>query len=563
MPFSLPFSMFSSTSPALGLERVESQLRAAVVRSRKGVLQLERLISLPDSGQPISLKKLFPTTLVVTAIEAPATLVRPLTIPLVKERDLQATLPFQAEPLLPYPIEEAVIEKIVLQRAAGSTMLSLLSVSKEHVAEHIASWQKIAIEPEVVSAVPAALAAFSLYIAAAAPLHFVVHVGDEQTCCILARNGLLLAAQAFSSGSSHLIRAYDSDLAAAKNSAMPELSAIDCNAIDIEAFPQLSAAVEAWRRQALLLLLSLRKQARGEVVEAALLVGEGARFPHLSSTIFSLLHVAPLSLAVSSNSPFTVEEQCLFAIPIGLAASQVAAGGAHINFRQKELAYPHPWRRLTKPLIFYCAAALSFAVAIVVACSAYLSQRDALLRIQYLQLLAATRKDYSSVEKQIGNRHFSSLDSNSAPIAVDELKVDDLATRIAFITKEFQALPELFPLAPQVPRVSDLLAWLAIHPHVTFSSAVKGEKSDRKSLQIESLSYTMVKRPEQNHKQEHYQIRVELELTSPAPKQARAFHDALIAPNEFVDPKGEVKWSSSQGRYRTSFFLKDKTAYPK
>jgi type IV pilus assembly protein PilM len=36
----------------------------------------------------------------------------------------------------------------------------------------------------------------------------------------------------------------------------------------------------------------------------------------------------------------------------------------------------------------------------------------------------------------------------------------------------------------------------------------------------------------------------------------------LIAPNELVDPKGEVKWNANKGKYRASFFLKDKTAYP-
>lgn len=64
----------------------------------------------------------------------------------------------------------------------------------------------------------------------------------------------------------------------------------------------------------------------------------------------------------------------------------------------------------------------------------------------------------------------------------------------------------------------------------------------------------MTKRPEQNKKQEKYQVKVEMEFTSPTPKQAREFHDALIAPNDFVDPKGEIKWNSSHGRYRTSFF---------
>ena len=58
-------------------------------------------------------------------------------------------------------------------------------------------------------------------------------------------------------------------------------------------------------------------------------------------------------------------------------------------------------------------------------------------------------------------------------------------------------------------------------------------------------------------------MKVELEFSTATPKLAREFHDALIAPNQIVDPKGEVKWSSNRGKYRTSFFLKDKTLYPR
>ena len=72
----------------------------------------------------------------------------------------------------------------------------------------------------------------------------------------------------------------------------------------------------------------------------------------------------------------------------------------------------------------------------------------------------------------------------------------------------------------------------------------------------------MVKRPDKTRAKEHYQVRIEMEFSSPDAKQARDFYDALVAPNDFVDPKGEVKWTYAQGKYRISFFLKDKTFYP-
>ena len=108
--------------------------------------------------------------------------------------------------------------------------------------------------------------------------------------------------------------------------------------------------------------------------------------------------------------------------------------------------------------------------------------------------------------------------------------------------------------------VSDVLGWL--NKLAGASDKDNGEKALAQGIQIDSFNYTLVKRPEQTKKQEKYQVKVELEFNSPTPKMAREFHDALIAPNEMVDPKGEVKWSTNRGKYRTSFYLKDKTAYP-
>jgi type IV pilus assembly protein PilM len=142
-----------------------------------------------------------------------------------------------------------------------------------------------------------------------------------------------------------------------------------------------------------------------------------------------------------------------------------------------------------------------------------------------------------------------------------ELDDESLLERINYLEKDLQAIPDIFPLLPNIPKVSDVLAWLSTL-HIQIGKKSKGELPNAQSIQIENFNYTLVKRPEQNKKQEKYLVKVEIEFTSPTPKQAREFHDALIAPNNFVDPKGEVKWNTSHGRYRASFYLKDRTVYP-
>ena len=80
-------------------------------------------------------------------------------------------------------------------------------------------------------------------------------------------------------------------------------------------------------------------------------------------------------------------------------------------------------------------------------------------------------------------------------------------------------------------------------------------------MQLESFSYKMVKRPEPNKEREKYQVKVEIEFTTPTPRYAREFHDILLAPNDIIDPKEEVKWNVEKDSYRASFFLVDRTNY--
>lgn len=563
MSFSLPF--FATAPLTIGLERSHRHLRAASMTMRGGVPHVEQLFDIElDSDTDVSdLKKYLSSSICVTALEASATLVRPLKIQLTKERDIDAALPFQAEPLLPYPLEEAVIDKIVLGKSEDSTMLSLVAVRKEQVHSHLERWHELAIEPEVITAIPIALAAFSAFAAPGAPLHYSVHIGMNETTCALVRGSLLLATQTFAEGVAGFQAAYAADVATEKTAfTHPPFDQLDFSVIDAAHQPMLSAAVARWERQAFRTVLALGKQARGEAAEAVLFVGDGALLPQLTKKLLANINLPQIQLEAKEG--LSTEQQNLFSLPIGMAASVMPKSPCRLDFRQNEFSYPNRWHRIKKPLTVYLGLALLLAAAVYLACTAYLGQRDNALRSQYMQLLAATRKSYDAVERQVAEKlspgRPAPLPDSFSGTPLELLTPEQLSLRIAMINKELQSMPELFPLLPVVPRVSDLLAWLSTHPNVAIASEEQNQPAN--ALQIENLSYTMTKKPEQNRKQDHYQVKVELEFTSTSPKQARAFHDALIAPNDFIDPKGEVKWSANQGRYRTSFFLRDKTIYP-
>ena len=317
--------------------------------------------------------------------------------------------------------------------------------------------------------------------------------------------------------------------------------------------PAFHEALTAMRVAVGRILYALAKQPKGKEAEALLILGD---LPNgLKEQLSSSLN-KPL-LALNPPPGFGMEEKQLekFALCIGEALAAQPGNQQQIDFRQKEFQYPDRWKRLKKPLALYLLLCCGIAAALTLYGKAEIAYEKGTVRKHYLELLQVMNKPYAAFEKQYAAKFQPEKESGGEAPDPASLSMEEIQIRLAFLDKELQATPQIYPLQPNTPLVSDLLAWIAAHPSFQAKEGTPG-------LQIESLTYSMVKRPEPTKKQEKYQVKVELEFSSQIPKMAREFHDALIAPNAIVDPKGEIKWSSSRDRYRTSFFLKDKTVYP-
>jgi type IV pilus assembly protein PilM len=255
--------------------------------------------------------------------------------------------------------------------------------------------------------------------------------------------------------------------------------------------------------------------------------------------------------AIDSMDQLSTQEKQQYAVSIGLACSNFSAEANAINFRKEEFAYPHPWKRMKRPLLSYFALIALLSTAFYFYGQAFLRSQENEIKHNYLSLLASMNKSYEDFEtfftKKTGNY-----------ISAEDLKKEDIFNRLESLQKDLKATPDSFPLFPNTPRLSDVLGWLNQHPNINHK---KEDGSIESRLKVEKLIYTMVKRPIQGKKQERYQVKVELDLSSPVATWAREFHDALITPNDFVDPKGEIKWNTNKGLYQTSFYLKDKTYY--
>lgn len=255
-------------------------------------------------------------------------------------------------------------------------------------------------------------------------------------------------------------------------------------------------------------LLSFSSSLKGKTFETILFLGK--RVEEIKKATQK-----KVSIPETPSLLLSQEEVIRYGLAIGIALASDKS-----NFQQSA---PYKWARLKKPL--FTTAVLSLfliGTLIALAFSSQKMQKDSVKRA-YIALLEREGKEETDLPAS----------------------VSDYFNRLNALEKEIEARPDTFPLHPEIPKVREVIAWLATYEEIA----------------IESLHYLMVKRPSFSDKNEPYKIKIELELTAKGHQGATHFHDALHSPNLFVDPEEEIQWIPGKGRYRTIFYLKDKTRY--
>lgn len=533
---------------AIGLELTSTEMKGAELSLRQQKPVIHQLFSRSLPLEEIDVKQLYmDDAQLITGLQGDDVLIRSLELPLTKEKDIEAALAFQAEPILPYPAENALLAKQILQKEADQTHLILLAARKDLFESHLQQWQQLKIEPEIVSCVQMALGLFGqTYIITENPF-LILNVSEKSLTGVLVQKGKILASFTHQEGLKLLCQ--EGSFEQLKQINFGQDGAIPAD---------FSNELKRLQQIAVKMQYALSKEANGQPIEGVLITGEIVELQQLNHWLAQKLNLPLLTCIETPDAPDSAKR--LYAVCIGLALQALKGTKEQVNFRQGEHRYPYPWKRLKIPIAAYGACILLLAAVFYVFGQHYLIYQENQLKQDYVDLLAEMNKSHENFEAAFLAKNPQAREKTNGEIVnVIELDRQDLLERLQFLQKDLQATPDSFPLFANIPRVSDVLAWISQHPYVV-SKNEQGELESR--LQLENFSYTMLKRPVQGKKQEKYQVKVELEFSSPTPKWAREFHDALIASNDFVDPKGEVKWSSNRGKYRTSFFLKDKTSYP-
>lgn len=535
-------SFFSTRS--LGLFFSGRRLKTIKMSIEKGVPKIDEAATIDLSGDD-HVKRLDianDKTVVSSSLPARDVLVRSLQIELTKKKDVEAVLPFQAEPVIPFPIEEAALDWVEISQSKTKTNLTLLAVKKAWVSAHIEALNHLGIDPEFVSTSPAALATFAKAVQNEGSKQptLVLHFGLEETLCVLSQEGKLLAEHTLPLGLAEGVSALRDDTGGTE-----DVYAIDFSSQIVDKHPALKQFTTRLKQEVSRTIFSLVKQHKGEKITRVLLTGQGASLKGIETIFSEGLHVEVVRPGAGFGQTSLIVQE--YAIPIGLALGTLIADEPLVNFRKGELSFGDPWKRLKGPILSYFGIAILTAFSLYFLGSAWIGSNLDQVKRDYSQLLETLEIPYSTIEGEVAKMPGEASDGS-----LKSLTPDQLSERLERIQEMTSKVPAPFELYPNVPRVSDVLGWLAAHPLVT------DETVSQPLLNIQNFQYTLVKRPDSKRPNDKYQVKVDIEFTSDTPKLAREFHDALIAPNDLIDPKGEVKWNAAQGRYRTSFYLKNR-----
>lgn len=497
------------------------------------------------------LKKSLEGRVLITALDPSACLIRSLFLPLKKEKDIEEALSFQAEPLLPFPVEQSILEWQVVSREEKGCVITLFALKKDVLNSHLKALDTYGLDPEVVTSYASALAEFGGNFVKTEKPYFILHVDNENCLAILIKDGKVMASQYLEISLSQLKQYFNEEA----SPSLPSFETFDFTQEMKEGFFNTKGYLNEIKLNLIRGISQLSKQLKAEDSEKILITGEIVGLPSLKQFFLNEIKKDEIELEPLSND-FSNDLLLKDALAEGLAFMGLPKSKALINFRKGEFAYSKSWKRLLKPALFYIGACLTAAASLYYAGSTYIDYKENELRQSFQEARSAFSQSLSYAIKASEKK--SNTQESRKKIPVQEMSKEDIAFEIERMEKQIKEAPDTIALLPNTPRVSDVLGWLSTHPKIKLEK----DEEEKKGIEIESLSYTLVKRPEEKKKQNHYQVKIELEFTSATPKIAREFHDALIEPNDFVDPKAEIKWSSSRGRYRTSFFLKDKTFYP-
>ncbi|MGH2638853.1 MAG: hypothetical protein ACRDF4_06175, partial [Rhabdochlamydiaceae bacterium] len=139
---------------ALGVTKTQNRLRWVLACYNNKTIEFEKMeesLTIPEEVWSIKNLK------IVTGLDGSSVLRRDLKLPLTTSRTLAQALPFQLEPLLPYPPDQSIVYP-QFHPSGKETFVVAWATTPASVQSHFEKWKFLGIDPDLVSSETLALA---------------------------------------------------------------------------------------------------------------------------------------------------------------------------------------------------------------------------------------------------------------------------------------------------------------------------------------------------------------------------------------------------------------------
>ncbi|MBN4067289.1 hypothetical protein JYU14_04320 [Simkania negevensis] len=476
----------------VGVVRDEALLRYARLLSVKGGVELIGMGELPLASleQKRQRPPFLQGSVLIGGIGGKELLFRTKTIRLLRDADIEESLPYQLSLDLPFDPSTLLFEKEILRRGEEESEVAVWIFPKEKMADQQKQLSSIGIFPERISPLPAALASMAADAIAPQQEAFILYIDKKESFLLFLCDGKPLFFHNISLG--------EEFFSAIKRALLSCATALSTS----ENSPIYLAGVEANQRS---LTTSLTKQLNRSV----------QRLP------------SPLP-------DLTAEEFSLYCLPLALAYEACRKP----RERRRSPLLP-PWRRFKRPLALFYSLSFTLALLLLFLGVGYQAKEKAELQLHYERVLQQTTNPMEEIE------------------VVRRLSKEEIVARINALDSKLDSSLPPYSLMPTTPLVSDAIAWLNTHPLLQ-ATAASEDAIQLAPIIVDSLHYSLVKRPTTKQPKDPYRTRVELSFRSTTPRDAREFHESILSDNTFVDTKQEVRWTPGTDSFRIAFFLKAK-----
>jgi len=454
---------------------------------------------------------------IVSGLHTSEILLRDLQVKQTDQKKILKLLPFQIEPQVPWPSEDAVISiQITPGDAPKSSKISYYATKKEALEKHIQFFKEKKAEPDEVSCTPTALCRFVEHFFPDLSETLILHVGAKASALIGIANKTPSFCHSFPVGSDPFSTALETEASEASSQNLLQVSE--------EKQPLLYELTEKTKKELdRVFTFFLKKQKKPW--QNIVLTGNFSAFPLLKNFI---AHHLPESMNVHEcpgNSSYDAMTLETYAIPIGLALDAFSQDGLSTGFRHENFIAPSQKKERIK--LFS-----SFALACAILTSATL-------------LISSMYRDQNK-KKSID------VFQNSFALQTKTISsLDDLEYEVSLKERALNKDKTPYPLTLPLPNVSEVLAWLSAHP--ILNSKLLSEKGD--AVDMKKVKYHLVKYPKISTPSLPYVGKVELEVEIPSQQIAKSFQESIQKESSFIDTKKEITWQVKGSTYFISFFL--------